>query len=125
MKRKVIAALLCAGMMCANIGSVSSVYAASGAMINAEVNKQAQAVALEIAEEGMVLIKNDNNVLPLNGKKVNVFGASSVNPILGGGGSGSINTEGGYISLYESLENAGIEYNTELKEAYENWSASR
>ncbi|MCI7813203.1 MAG: glycoside hydrolase family 3 C-terminal domain-containing protein [Lachnospiraceae bacterium] len=124
MKRKVIAALLCAGMMCANIGSVSSVYAASGAMINAEVNKQAQAVALEIAEEGMVLIKNDNNVLPLNGKKVNVFGASSVNPILGGGGSGSINTEGGYISLYESLENAGIEYNTELKEAYENWSAS-
>ncbi len=121
MKRKWLIAFLSAGMLCSNMGSV---YAASGAMIYAEVNKQAQEVALEIAEEGMVLLKNDGDLLPLDGKKVNVFGASSINPVLGGGGSGSINTEGGYIDLYESLENAGIEYNTELKEAYENWAAN-
>lgn len=117
-KKKSFMAILCVGLIGSNMGSA---YAASGAMIYADVNRQAQEVALEIAEEGMVLLKNDNDVLPLEGKKVNVFGSSSVNPVLGGGGSGSINTEGGYVDLYESLENAGIEYNTELKQAYENW----
>ena len=119
MKKKWLTAFLSLGVVCSNMGSV---YAASGAMIYAEVNKQAQEVALEIAEEGMVLLKNEENLLPLENKKVNVFGASSINPVLGGGGSGSINTEGGYIDLYESLENAGIDYNVELKEAYENWA---
>jgi len=48
--------------------------------------------ALKVAEEGMVLLKNDNNILPLDPAKINklaIIGATAKNPRYFGGGSAS------------------------------------
>jgi beta-glucosidase len=48
--------------------------------------------ALKVAEEGMVLLKNDNNILPLDPakiKKLAIIGATAKNPRYFGGGSAS------------------------------------
>ena len=50
---------------------------------------QEEAVCLQGAEEGMVLLKN-NGVLPLEDKKIALFGAGAMDTIICGTGSGSI-----------------------------------
>ncbi len=80
-------------------------------------------VAVEIEQEGIVLLKNEENCLPLDGKKVNVFGAASVVPLLGGAGSGAITTHDP-VYFYEALDEAGIVYNTELMELYDEYCSS-
>ncbi len=78
-------------------------------------------VAEQIAEEGIVLLENEDKTLPLaEGTKVNLFGATQCSPFYGGGGSGSV-TASNIVDLYQSLEDAGIEINADLKEAYQNW----
>ena len=76
----------------------------------------AREAALEVAEsisdEGMVLLKNEGDVLPLAGG-VNVFSFASFNLRLGGGGSGGSSIAGA-PTLYEALEAQGVGYNTEL-----------
>lgn len=48
----------------------------------------------EEQKEGTVLLKNDNNALPLaKGSKVNVFGVTGASPFYGASGSGGINTK--------------------------------
>ena len=79
---------------------------------------ETRALAAEIEAEGVVLLKNEDNALPLRGKRVNVFGAGSVYPFYGGAGSGAVTTEDP-VSFYEALETAGIEYNPTLKKLYE------
>ena len=80
-------------------------------------------LAVEIESEAIVLLKNEDNVLPLENKKVNVFGAASVVPLLGGAGSGAIVTHDP-VYLYEAFDEAQIEYNTELQALYEKYCAS-
>lgn len=49
------------------------------------------ALSRNAASEGMVLVKNENNVLPLKkGAKVALFGKGSVDYVKGGGGSGDV-----------------------------------
>lgn len=74
--------------------------------------------AKSLADEGFVLLKNTNNVLPLANKTVNVFGYSSIDINFGGTGSGSGSDEYN-IGFYEGLVNAGISFNEELKAMYE------
>lgn len=81
-----------------------------------------QAIAIE--EEGIVLLKNENNILPLKGKtegvnpRVNIFGWGGTNEgfIYCGSGSG----EGGQVDVpfLSALNEAGIDYNQELAKAY-------
>ena len=79
----------------------------------------ANAVNEQIAEEGIVLLKNDGNALPLeDGAKVSVFGKNSVNLVYGGSGSGGARGEG-YKTIFDSLAAAGLEYNPTLKSFYE------
>ena len=56
------------------------------------------------AKEGMVLLKNNDNVLPLKkGTKVALFGKGTFDYVKGGGGSGDVTTD--YIrNLYEGLK---------------------
>ena len=75
--------------------------------------------SIEVAEEGIVLLKNENNSLPLAGTKVNVFGVTALDPVYDGGGGGAVTGE--KIDFYQSLEHAGIEYNKELYQAYADW----
>ncbi len=97
-------------------------FAVSG-NIPDEVVAMSSQVAVEIEQEGIVLLKNEDNSLPLAGKKVNVFGAASVVPLLGGAGSGAITTHDP-VYFYEALEEAGIVYNTELMELYDEYCSS-
>ena len=78
-------------------------------------------VTEEICEEGMILLKNENNALPLKANaKVSVFGKNSVNLVYGGSGSAAPDKSGVRRTIFESLEEAGIAYNPTLKAFYEN-----
>lgn len=55
--------------------------------------KHAQ-LSRKAATEGMVLLKNENNALPLaEGEKVALFGKATIEYIKGGGGSGDVHTK--------------------------------
>ncbi len=78
----------------------------------------------EIAGEGMVLLKNEDNVLPLTGTtNLNVFGWASTNPCYGGTGSGALNDNYEKVTLLQGLENAGYSLNTELSDFYTEYAA--
>ncbi len=66
-------------------------------------SKEHIALSREAAGEGMVLLKNDNNALPLsNGEKIALFGKTTIEYIKGGGGSGDVNCP--YIlNVYEGF----------------------
>lgn len=95
--------------------------AAQAAGEQSQAQQYAQQVAYQTKAEGIVLLKNENNCLPLEGKRVNVFGAASVKPYYGGGGFGQIDSSD-VTDFYAALEQAGVVYNTELKSAYARWS---
>lgn len=94
-----------------------AVQAASG-KIDPAIIAETSKTAIKIAEEGSVLLKNEDNVLPLEGKKLNIFGVGSAFPYIGGTGSGCT-TSDNPVYLYDALDNAGVEYNTELRKLYE------
>ncbi len=94
-----------------------SVLAYSG-RIDPNIIAETSKIAMEIEAEGIVLLKNEDNILPLDGKKLNIFGVGSVCPFFGGAGSGCITSENP-VSFYDALDEKGVEYNTELRELYE------
>lgn len=47
-------------------------------------------IARRIAEEGIVLLKNEDNILPITGGKVYVAGPGATTPAIGGGGSSKV-----------------------------------
>jgi beta-glucosidase len=72
----------------------------------------------EAATQGMVLLKNDNNVLPLAaGRKVALLGNTSYDVIAGGTGSGDVN-KAYVISLDQGLASAGFTFDHSLKQEY-------
>jgi beta-glucosidase len=73
----------------------------------------------QILEEGIILLKNEDNLLPLNGvEKITVFGKNSTNLVLGGSGSSAGTGSTTSIDLYKSLSNAGFEYNPVAKDFF-------
>ncbi len=100
--------------------------AMGGGKISEESSNNAKELCTEIAEEGIVLLKNDDAALPLaSGTKVNVFGWSSTNPIYGGTGSGALSAAYPTVDFLQGLSDAGIEYNQELVDFYKGWRDSR
>lgn len=86
--------------------------------------EQSLAVAREVMDEGIVLLRNDENVLPLASNNVSVFGISAAAPVYGGGGAGGIaakDVEG----LYKAFGDAGIDYDKTLYNVYNNFVASK
>lgn len=76
------------------------------------------AVVEKITDEGVILLQNEENALPLAaGSKVNVFGWSFTAPIYGGTGSGGTDATTS-ITPKAGFESAGIEINEELYNAY-------
>lgn len=98
---------------------VTSVYPTQKATNKAEAFANAQEVNLKLAEEGFVLLKNENAALPMNkGARISVFSKNGVNLSYGGSGSGGFDTSNNK-NLYESLNDAGFVTNPTLKNFYE------
>ena len=94
-------------------------YPTQKATNKAEAFANAQEVNLKLAEEGFVLLKNENAALPMNkGARISVFSKNSVNLSYGGSGSGGFDTSNNK-DLYESLNDAGFVTNPTLKRFYE------
>lgn len=83
----------------------------------------------QICEEGFILLKNNNDALPLYTPeskpnkvsvkpKISVFGKNSVNFAYGGSGSGGSGGSDGFKNLYDSLREAGYETNPKLENFY-------
>ncbi len=79
-------------------------------------------VARSAAAEGMVLLKNAKQTLPLSPKvkSVALFGRSSYDFIAGGSGSGNVN-HAYVVSLLDGLKNAGLSVDTTLRAIYESY----
>lgn len=74
----------------------------------------------DIVREGATLLMNEGDTLPLaSGAKISVFGQTSVNPVYGGGGAGSIDTSNA-VTLLDGIESAGFDVNPTLVDFYEN-----
>ena len=80
-------------------------------------------------EEGIVLLKNEDNALPIytpasgdkavsENPKISVFGKNSVNMVHGGSGSGGASSSDGLVDIYTALESAGYKTNPVLKDFY-------
>lgn len=91
-----------------------------------------RALARKAAEEGFVLLKNEDNILPIKkGSKLGLYGAGAVQTIKGGTGSGDVNVRDN-VSIYEGLKNAGYEitseawleaYKSEYEQSRQEWKA--
>ncbi len=82
-----------------------------------------ESFATAISDEGIILLKNENDLLPLNNKKVNIFGDDAYNFKYSGGGSGAVDLTN-CVTLFEGLEMAGIEINPELHQLYQDMGNS-
>ena len=72
-------------------------------------------VARKAAAEAMVLLRNEDNTLPVaSGKKVALFGISSLDFVAGGTGSGNVN-KAYVVNMKEGLENAGFTVDQALR----------
>ncbi len=82
---------------------------------HAEITRQS-------AAEGMVLLENKNETLPLSSsvKKVAAFGITSYDLIAGGTGSGDVN-KAYTVSLTEGLTNAGYKLSKDITNTYKQY----
>ena len=134
-----VAATLSAALLLSSlaVANVSFVNAAEGdPLYTSDYSSKKEAVdaGLElnekIAEEGMILVKNEANALPVKtgtaGAKVTVLGFAGVSPNAGASANGGDSSAGSAIALeniYGSLEKAGYKLNPSVKKAYEDWLA--
>lgn len=80
--------------------------------------EDAREVTQETAAEGVTLLKNENDSLPLDTNKINVFGYRSVDLVYGGAGSGTTSGSEENETLKESFEGEGLEINEDLWDYY-------
>ena len=113
--------LICFGPMSSMIS-----LATGNGTISEETSAQAQVLCEDIAAEGIVLLQNNDSMLPLStDTKLNVFGWSSTNPVYGGTGSGSLSDSYPTVSLIEGLQNAGFTLNDTIEKFYTDYRATR
>ena len=94
--------------------------------ITEETSNEATALCEDIADEGIVLLKNEDNILPLTDtQNINVFGWASTNPCYGGTGSGALSDAYETTTLLGGLEDAGYKINTELTDFYKAYREDR
>ena len=84
--------------------------------LNQETVANSRSLVTEIASEGVVMAKNEDNALPLTGTtRLNVFGWAATNPVYGGTGSGAVDVSKA-VSLLGGLESGGFEVNQNLED---------
>ena len=81
-----------------------------------QLQEDSYAVAKEIADEGIVLLENEDNALPLSSNaKVSLFSVGSVNPVLGGTGSGETSSD---VTTIDAFTASGLDVNETLYNFY-------
>lgn len=105
-------------------GYVSIILNSTGE-VSEETAAASKEIIQEVGEEGMVLLKNSNQLLPLSSdtQRLNVFGWASIAPILGGTGSGASKTSDS-IGILQSLQDTGYESNETLTKLYSDFRAN-
>lgn len=89
-----------------------------GSLNHEKMRANSEQVALEVATEGSVLLKNEDNALPLKqGSKVSFLGISSNNYLMSAAGSGHLSVSTS-IDLDKACQDVGITINPNLKNAY-------
>ncbi|HWT73137.1 MAG TPA: glycoside hydrolase family 3 C-terminal domain-containing protein [Mobilitalea sp.] len=72
-------------------------------------------VATQLEEEGAVLLKNQDNILPLaEGTKVSILGAMSYNYVEGGTGSAGGKDDANTVMMNDAMAGAGLDVNQDL-----------
>ncbi len=83
------------------------------------------ALSRQAAQEGMVLLKNEGGLLPLQpGCRVALFGKGSFDYVKGGGGSGDV-TVAYTRTIYEGLRRAGVPLCEPLSDFYQRYTEDR
>ena len=96
----------------------------SSGMTKESVAAAGKLLARRAEAEGIVLLKNQDNALPLsvgNGITVNALGWSFYYPSLGGSGSGAVGSND-LVSPTEAFAEVNIGINTGIADYYYNWS---
>ena len=118
--KQILSVVVAAAMIAS---SFSFAFAAS--LISEETKTKSVEIANRIESEGIVLLKNEDEVLPLKTKKVNVFGAASCSiAFAGAAGSGAVRSSDA-VGFYDALTNAGFEYNKDLYNKYANFTMTK
>jgi beta-glucosidase len=113
-----------------NVEKVLNIILQSPTFKNAKYSNQPELktnaqIARDSATEGMVLLKNDNNALPLSTPaKVALFGNASYDLVAGGTGSGDVHKKY-VISLDQGLLNVGFTIDESLKQSYSEFIADQ
>lgn len=84
-----------------------------------------RALAERIEGEGIVLVRNEGDALPLSAetRRVNVFGWASTQWVASGSGSGQV--AGATQGILDALEAQGISYNAQLTDMYRGFYGER
>ena len=80
-----------------------------------------QFAAQKIAEEGIVLLKNEHNILPIREEKVALFGGGQFNQNRTADGTALPKHA---VSILEAFKQEGIQLDHELTKKYEDWEES-
>ena len=80
------------------------------------------ASARAVAAEGIVMLRNEGQVLPLGkGEKIALFGRGQFNYYKSGTGSGGMVNTSSVTGILQALEKSGFVLNEELRAVYEEW----
>ena len=121
---RILALALCCAMLLTMVPAMAepAVYFKSDYASKAEALQAGLIVNELIAQEGMILFKNNDGALPLpKGAKVSLFGYAAYNPNAGAsmnGGDASAGAAIAQASVVSSMKDAGFELNPALEKTY-------
>jgi beta-glucosidase len=105
------------------VSTYDTAYAATTSSTESQREKKNANLSMNAATEGMVLLQNQNNALPIASKgKIALFGGGAYNTIKGGTGSGDVNQR--YkVSVWDGFKNAGYDITSSgwLEKYKEKW----
>ncbi|WP_197068275.1 glycoside hydrolase family 3 C-terminal domain-containing protein [Candidatus Soleaferrea massiliensis] len=103
--KKTLACVLAGAMVLS--GSITSFAATTDPSVSERETRNA-ALSMRAASEGMVLLENQNNALPLHTKKIALYGGGAQATVKGGTGSGDVNSRH-VVTVREAMEEAGYD----------------
>ncbi len=113
-------------MLVGPLKNVVTMATAEKLSLSAETIEKTNQLAVDIESEGITLLKNEGDTLPLSSTgNINVFGWASTSPIYGGTGSGSLSDAYDTVSLLDGLKMAGFNTNQELTDFYGSYGVTR